>query len=57
MKIVEVVRGSRTEERYIDGLVKLAEQAGHFAVTTKWARLFWDQAASVWPSTKGLSSP
>lgn len=34
MKIVEVVRGSRTEERYIDGLVKLAEQAGHFAVIT-----------------------
>ena len=34
MKIVEVVRGSRTEERYIDGLVQLAEQAGHFAVIT-----------------------
>lgn len=34
MKIVEVVRGSRTEQRYIDGLVQLAEQAGHFAVIT-----------------------
>ncbi len=34
MKIVEVVRGSRTEERYIDGLVALAEQAGHFPAIT-----------------------
>ncbi|PRB79017.1 3-hydroxyacyl-CoA dehydrogenase [Pseudomonas sp. MYb185] len=34
MKIVEVVRGSRTEERYIDGLVKLADKAGHFPAIT-----------------------
>src|SRR5690606_28328944 len=34
MKIVEVVRGSRTEERYIQGLVDLAEKAGHFPAIT-----------------------
>ena len=34
MKIVEVVRGSRTEERYIQGLVELAEKAGHFPAIT-----------------------
>lgn len=34
MKIVEVVRGSRTDERYIKGLVELAEKAGHFPAIT-----------------------
>lgn len=34
MKIVEVVRGSRTDERYIQGLVELAEKAGHFPAIT-----------------------
>tara|TARA_R110002020_G_scaffold93724_1_gene225873 strand:- start:7790 stop:9304 length:1515 start_codon:yes stop_codon:yes gene_type:complete len=34
MKIVEVVRGERTDERYIQGLVALAEGAGHFAAIT-----------------------
>ncbi|HDZ55539.1 hypothetical protein LCGC14_0065560 [marine sediment metagenome] len=34
MKIVEVVRGERTDERYIQGLVELADKAGHFAAIT-----------------------
>ncbi len=34
MKIVEVVRGSRTDERYIQGLVELADKAGHFPAIT-----------------------
>lgn len=34
MKIVEVVRGSRTDERHIQALVQLAEQAGHFPAIT-----------------------
>lgn len=34
MKIVEVVRGERTEEGVIQNLVKLAENAGHFAAIT-----------------------
>lgn len=34
MKIVEVVRGERTAERVVQGLVKLAENAGHFAAIT-----------------------
>ncbi|SDU37613.1 3-hydroxyacyl-CoA dehydrogenase [Halopseudomonas salegens] len=34
MKIVEVVRGARTDERYIQGLVELADKAGHFPAIT-----------------------
>ncbi|QJD59616.1 3-hydroxyacyl-CoA dehydrogenase [Pseudomonas sp. gcc21] len=34
MKIVEVVRGERTDERYIQGLVDLANTAGHFPAIT-----------------------
>ena len=34
MKLVEVVRGERTEPWVIDRLVALAEQAGHFAAIT-----------------------
>lgn len=41
MKIVEVVRGERTDERYIQGLVALAEGAGHFAAITPDTPAFW----------------
>ncbi|WP_304641427.1 3-hydroxyacyl-CoA dehydrogenase [Pseudomonas sp.] len=34
MRIVEVVRGERTDERYIQGLVDLANKAGHFPAIT-----------------------
>ncbi|WP_150304865.1 3-hydroxyacyl-CoA dehydrogenase [Pseudomonas saliphila] len=34
MKIVEVVRGERTDERYVQGLVDLANTAGHFPAIT-----------------------
>ncbi|WP_425056812.1 3-hydroxyacyl-CoA dehydrogenase [Pseudomonas abyssi] len=34
MKIVEVVRGERTDERHIQALVALADQAGHFPAIT-----------------------
>jgi len=34
MKIVEVVRGERTDERVIEGLVELANTAGHFPAIT-----------------------
>ncbi|GGC95364.1 3-hydroxyacyl-CoA dehydrogenase [Halopseudomonas salina] len=34
MKIVEVVRGERTDETVVQGLVALAEAAGHFAAIT-----------------------
>lgn len=34
MKIVEVVRGPHTDERYIEALVELADKAGHFPAIT-----------------------
>ena len=34
MKIVEVVRGERTDERHVQALVALADQAGHFPAIT-----------------------
>lgn len=34
MKIVEVVRGPHTDERYIEALVALADKAGHFPAIT-----------------------
>jgi 3-hydroxybutyryl-CoA dehydrogenase len=34
MKIVEVVRGERTDDNVVQNLVNLAEQAGHFAAIT-----------------------
>jgi 3-hydroxybutyryl-CoA dehydrogenase len=34
MRIVEVVRGERTDERFIQGLVDLANKAGHFPAIT-----------------------
>ena len=52
--------GGREEERPREGGAPAeipGGEAGHFAVTTKWARRFWDHALSLWPSTKGRSSP
>src|SRR3546814_893602 len=34
MKLVEVVRGERSDPQVIEGLVKLAEEAGHFPAIT-----------------------
>ena len=47
MKIVEVVRGSRTDERYIQGLVELAEKAGHFPAITPDTPGFLDRKSVV----------